>query len=248
MRTSSATTARLACVALVSVLACSDSNPSNPAAPPPPPGPLSLRLEPVASGFDIPIFLTAPPGDVNRLFVVEKTGRIEIIKNGQVLATPFLSLVGQLALDTEQGLLGMAFDPNYSLNGTFYVCYTEASGGALRVVRYQVSSDPDVALTAPMGNILTQPDSYVNHNGGMIVFGADGMLYVGMGDGGGGGDPLNTGQNRGDLLGSILRLDVSGGGAGYAIPLGNPFSSPDRPEIWTFGLRNPWRFSFDRQT
>jgi hypothetical protein len=216
---------------------------TNPTGPPPP---LALGLELVRGGLSFPLFLTSPPGDTTRLFVVEKGGRIRIIENGTLLGTPFLDLTGQVSTGPEQGLLGLAFDPDYDTNGRFYVSYTDGSGDT-RIARYLVSADPDVAVGTADRILLAvdQPDE--NHNGGMIAFGPDRMLYVGLGDGGGSGDTYGNGQDRGDLLGSLLRLDVSGSGD-YVSPPGNPFTSPDASELWDYGLRNPWRFSFDRTT
>jgi len=209
-----------------------------------------LTLEPVVTGLSVPVYLTAPAGD-DRLFVVEKDGLIRIIKNGSVLSTPFLNLTGRTTKGSEQGLLGLAFAPDYATSGRFYVSYTTpgpTNGGTSVVARYHVSTAADIADPASDTVLLTVPQPETNHNGGGIGFGPDGMLYLGLGDGGGGGDPLGTGQDRTDLLGSMLRLDVSG--AGYTIPAGNPFagSATFRHELWNYGLRNPWRWSFDRQT
>jgi glucose/arabinose dehydrogenase len=212
--------------------------------------PVSLVLREVARGLSRPLFLTAPPGDVDRLFVVEKTGTIRVIRRGILLATPFLDLTDSVSTGSEQGLLGMAFAPDYATSGRFIVSYTDRAGDS-RVVRYRVmSGDPDRSDPASADSILTVPQPFDNHNGGMVAFGPDGYLYLGLGDGGGGGDPLGTGQDRRDLLGSLLRLDVGGQGPGYAIPPDNPYLSAAgfRPELWNYGLRNPWRFSFDRQT
>jgi glucose/arabinose dehydrogenase len=210
--------------------------------------PISLGLQPVATGFNFPVYLTAPPGDNNRLFIVEKGGRIHIIKNGTLLGSPFLDISSLVSTGYEQGLLGLAFDPNYANNGRFYISYTDTAGNS-RIVRYLVSSNPDIAQTTPDRVLLTIPQPYANHNGGDIAFGPDGYLYIGMGDGGSGNDPQNNGQDLTDLLGSLLRIDVSPAGD-YAIPSNNPFVNqpPARGELWDYGLRNPWRFSFDRQT
>ncbi len=214
-------------------------------------GPGTLGLQPVASGLSNPVFLTAPAGDTARLFVVEKTGRIRIIKHGVLLPTPFLDLTDSVTTGSEQGLLGLAFYPDYATSGRFLVSYTSPhgaeSGGTSVIARYHVSGSADVADPASGVTLLSLDQPYSNHNGGMIAFGPDGYLYAGFGDGGGGGDPLSTGQDARDLLASILRLDVSGNGS-YTIPSGNPFAtSPTlRHEVWSYGLRNPWRFSFDR--
>lgn len=209
---------------------------------------VSLGLKAVATGLDFPIYLTTSPGDNNRLFIVEKGGRILIIKNGTLLETPFLDIHHLVSTGGEQGLLGLAFDPNYAANGRFYVSYTDTTGDS-RIVRYLVSGNPDVAQAAPDRVLLTIDQPFANHNGGGIVFGPDGYLYIGMGDGGSGNDPQGNGQDLTDLLGSLLRIDVSPQGD-YTIPGDNPFIdlATARPELWDFGLRNPWRFSFDRLT
>jgi len=228
---------------LLALSACSSdagTNPAPPPAPPPPPpsGEFSLTLETVATGLTRPLYLTAPAGD-DRLFIVEQTGRIRIVTNGVVLATPFLDLSSKVSGGNEQGLLSMAFHPDYGANGLFYVNYTGGDGDT-RVERYAVSADPDVADPGSVKLILTVPQPLSNHNGGHILFGLDGMLYVALGDGGGAGDPQNNGQNSGTLLGSLLRLDPDGGDP-YAIPGDNPFDN----ETWAIGLRNPWRLAFD---
>jgi glucose/arabinose dehydrogenase len=204
-----------------------------------------VQLEAVASGLTNPVHLTAPAGDA-RLFIVEQSGRIRIVQNGQLLGTPFLDLSSKLRYGGEQGLLSLAFHPQYATNGFFYVNYTDNSGDT-RVERYRVSSDPNRADPASAKQILFVDQPYSNHNGGHILFGPDGMLYIGMGDGGSGGDPQGNGQNRGSLLGKLLRIDVNSGDP-YGIPTGNPFanSAGARPEIWAYGLRNPWRIAFDR--
>ena len=227
-----------------SLLACSKKH-ENPTSPPPPSP--TIGLQTVQTGLAFPLFLTSPPGDTARLFVVEKGGVIRIIKSGTLLATPFLDISGLVSTAEEQGLLGLAFDPAYATNGRFYVSYTDASGDS-RIVRYLVSSNPDVAVATADRVLLPVVQPEAIHNGGMIAFGPDGKLYVGLGDGGGQGDPYANGQDKTDLLGSILRLDVSGPGD-YGIPVDNPFlTPPDLGELWDDGLRNPWRFSFDRQT
>jgi glucose/arabinose dehydrogenase len=212
------------------------------------PGTSGVRLETVASGLDFPLFLTAPPGDNARLFVVEKTGRIRIVKNGSLLTTPFLDLSTKVSNGSEQGLLGLAFHPDYATNGRFVVNYTNTSGDT-RVAVYRVTANADVADPASEQVILAIDQPFSNHNGGMVVFGPDRKLYVGMGDGGSGGDPQGNGQNRSVLLGKILRLEVSGTGQA-SVPADNPFvgQAGVRPEIWSYGVRNPWRFSFDRLT
>ena len=214
------------------------------------PGPNSsgVGLQEVVSGLDFPLFLTAPPGDADRLFIVEKGGRIRIVRNGSLLAAPFLDLSAKVSGGGEQGLLGLAFHPDYAANGRFVVDYTDRHGDT-RIAVYRVSSNPDLADPASEQIILTVAQPFSNHNGGMVVFGPDGKLYIGMGDGGSGGDPQGNGQNRNALLGKLLRLEVSATGQG-SVPADNPFVGEQgaRPEIWSYGLRNPWRFSFDRQT
>ncbi len=204
----------------------------------------------VASGLTRPLFVTAPPQDTTRLFIVEQRGsdnrgRIKIVKGGVTLATPFLT-TDVLATDNEQGLLGLAFAPDYATSHRFYIYYTDSLGtGTLE--RRTAGANPDVA---DLGRniLLTVPHPFTNHNGGWMAFGPDGYLYISEGDGGSGGDPGDRAQNLNEILGKILRLDVSG--SGYSIPPTNPFAgaTPGRDEIWAFGLRNPWRPSFDRGT
>jgi hypothetical protein len=211
-----------------------------------------LELVPVGS-FVAPIYVAAPPGDGERVFVVEQDGRIKLVRNGLTLATDFLDLTTLVLSGGERGLFSMAFPPDYAASGRFYVYYTARSPvGALTIAEYQRSANPDVA--DPSGRILLSiPHStYGNHNGGQLQFGPDGLLYVATGDGGGGGDPDRNAQNLGSLLGKVLRIDprVGPGGEPYMVPADNPFvgQTGARAEIWSYGLRNPWRFSFDRQT
>lgn len=207
----------------------------------------NVQLIPVASGFDSPTYLTHAFDD--RLFVVEQAGTIRIIREGSVLDEPFLDIqskVGSSGL--EQGLLSVAFHPQYVENGRFFVNYTDSEGATI-VAGYQVSEgDPNRANPDSEQVLLRIAQPYRNHNGGQLQFGLDGYLYIGMGDGGSGGDPLNNGQNPTTLLGALLRIAVEEGGQ-YSIPQDNPFagSAENRGEIWAFGLRNPWRFSFDRK-
>lgn len=212
----------------------------------------SLATEVVATGLNFPVHLTAPDSDSSRLFVVEQSGKIRVIKNGTLLADPFLDISSQVISGGEQGLLGLAFHPNYLSNGYFYVNYTAASPeGQTTVSRFSVSgTNPDSAVLASEAVILTVPQPFANHNGGMIAFGPnDGYLYIGLGDGGAADDPNNNGQNPLVLLGKMLRIDIDGASP-YAIPDDNPFvgDGSTLDEIWALGLRNPWRWSFDRMT
>ena len=207
----------------------------------------ALALTRFVSGLEQPLHLTAAG---ERLFVLEQPGRVRIIRDGKLQPEPFLDLTGQVrSTGMEQGLLGLAFAPDYPSSGIFYVHYTGAQGQTV-VARYRVSAqNPDRADTASAEVLLTLPQPFANHNGGAILFGPDGYLYIALGDGGSAGDPQNNAQNLDSLLGKLLRIDVSGPGA-YRIPPDNPFvSNPAaRDEIWAYGLRNPWRVSFDRAT
>jgi glucose/arabinose dehydrogenase len=217
-------------------------------------GNFNLGLESVVSGLQRPTYVTTASDDSGRLFVVEQPGRIRIVENGQLLDQSFLDIIDLVSTaGNERGLLSVAFRHDYKTSGQFFVDYTRQPDGATIVARYNVSAaDPDVADRNSGVTILEidQPES--NHNGGQLQFGPDGYLYVGTGDGGGQGDqhgPIGNGQNLNVLLGKILRLDVNGTDT-YQIPATNPFvnRSDARPEIWAYGLRNPWRFSFDRAT
>ena len=204
----------------------------------------TLRLQQVAERFQSPVYVVAPPGD-RRLFVVEQAGRIRVVKNGVVSPKAFLDITSRVRSGGEQGLLSMAFHPNYRSNGYFYVDFTDKHGDT-HVERFKVSAKPDVADSASSLLILKIDQPYANHNGGLVMFGPDGMLYIGMGDGGSAGDPRGNGQNKNALLGKILRVNVSSADP-YTIPAGNPFASGEgKPEIWATGMRNPWRFAFDR--
>ena len=209
----------------------------------------TLVFDTIATGLSAPVFLTSAPGDSSRLFVVEQGGVIRVLRHDSLLATPFLDFSDSVSHGDEQGMLGLAFAPDYATSGAFYVHTTDLAGD-IRILRFRVSGDPNVADPASGVEILSFAHPEANHNGGMLTFGNDGYLYIGSGDGGGGGDPLETGQDPSDLLGAILRIDVSGDSAGYVVPAGNPFvgDSGFAPEVWAYGLRNPWRFSFDRQT
>ena len=232
---------RFAFLYLASVCAACADGPTLPPA-------TGLTLEQLPGTFSQPLYVTAPPGDLSRIFVVEKTGRVRVVRNDVLLARAFLDLRTAVSTDGERGLLGLAFPPDYAANGRFIVHFTNTAGDT-RVVRYVVSADPDSADRATADTILAVAQPFPNHNGGWIDFGPDGYLYVALGDGGSGGDPQGNGQRLSTLLGKILRLDVNGA-TGYAIPSDNPFvgTTGARGEIWAYGLRNPWRASFDRQT
>lgn len=219
-----------------------------------PDGGVSLHLQriDVPLSLTFPLFLTAPPGDTNRLFVVEKGGVIKIVDRAtNVLIGTFLDISNLvLSTDPERGLLGLAFDPLYAVNRRFYVSYTDTSGNCV-VARYLADpANANLAQTTADRTIITVAHPVANHNGGMIAFGPDNLLYIGLGDGGTGG---NSARNLGELLGKVLRIDVSQATAPqppYLIPSTNPFVGQVGAlgEIWSLGLRNPWRYSFDRQT
>lgn len=208
----------------------------------------TVTVREVGQISDAALLVTAPPLDP-RLFVVARAGAIRIIKDGQVLPTPFLDISEQIVAGGEQGLLGLAFHPQYATTRAFFVYYT--TNNANVVARCTASAaDPDRAEPG-CTTVLSVPDFAGNHNGGMIEFGADGYLYIGTGDGGGGGDPRRTAQDPNNLLGKILRIDVDTPAAGkaYGIPADNPFAlGGGAPEVFIVGLRNPWRWSFDRAT
>jgi glucose/arabinose dehydrogenase len=212
-----------------------------------------LQLIPVTSGeLEEPLYLTHAGDGTGFLFVVEQTGRIRVLRTNDrspLLRTrPFLDLTDRVLSGGERGLLGLAFHPQYRTNGRLFVNYTRKPDGATVIAEFARSSrDPLVALQdETILMVVAQP--YANHNGGMVSFGQDGYLYIGLGDGGSGGDPQNRAQNRQERLGKILRIDVDRSKP-FAIPADNPFAKHGgRPEIFALGLRNPWRFSFDRQT
>jgi len=225
----------------------------------------TITLTPVATGLDNPVGVTSPPGD-RRVFVVEQTGAIRLFKNDTLVTAPYLNLggnTGPVMYGGERGLLGLAFHPQFAQNGKFYVNFTaKAAGtipaGATVIAEFTVSdAAADVAnVGTSRRDLLVIPQPYANHNGGWIEFGNDGLLYVGMGDGGSAGDPEDRAQNDASMLGKMLRIDVNGrtGTKQYAIPAGNPFAASadgpndPRPENWHKGLRNPFRWSFDRPT
>jgi len=202
--------------------------------------------------FDAPVFVTAPPGDRRRQFVVEQGGRVMVIRDGRTLAEPFLDIRGQVTAGGEQGLLSLAFAPDYAESRRFYVYFTDGAGDQ-RIVEYR-SSGAERTRRGSGRLVLRMDDAESNHNGGLLMFGPDDLLYVGTGDGGGAGDrhgARGNAQDLGSLLGKILRIDPrAGGGRPYRIPDGNPFvgRSGARGEIYAYGLRNPWRFAFDRAT
>ncbi len=210
-----------------------------------------VRLRKVGD-FDDPVYVTSPPGDRERQFVAEQGGRVMVIRGGRKLDAPFLDIRGQVTAGGEQGLLSLAFAPDYAGSGRFYVYFTDDAGDQ-RIVEYR-RRDADRADPGSARLVLRMADSESNHNGGLLLFGPDDLLYVGTGDGGGGGDEhgrRGNGQSLGSLLGKILRIDPrAGGGRPYQVPGDNPFvgRSGARGEIYAYGLRNPWRFSFDRRT
>jgi glucose/arabinose dehydrogenase len=212
-----------------------------------------VRLSRVGS-FASPVYVTAPRGDRNRAFVVEQGGRIRVVRGGRVLSRPFLDVSREIVSGGEQGLLGLAFAPDYATSRRFYVHYTDRSGDT-RIVEYRVrDAGDDVADAGSARVVLRQGQPEPNHNGGQITFGPDGLLYIGLGDGGGGNDqhgPIGNAQNLGTILGKILRINPrESGGRPYSIPSSNPFVRRQgaRGEVYSWGLRNPWRFSFDRRT
>jgi glucose/arabinose dehydrogenase len=237
-------------VATLAIAAChSDSTGPGDSGSPLPPG-IGLQLSPfITAGLTYPVFLTQPLDD-KRVFVVEQGGRIRVVRNGVLQTTPFLDISTRVLSGGERGLLSVAFHPQYATNHFFYVYFTTQTNGDIRIERFTTTSNAEVADPATSKLILTAPHStYPNHNGGLLAFGLDGMLYAGLGDGGSGGDPLGNGQNFNSVLGSLLRLDVDHGDP-YAIPADNPFvgQANHRGEVWAKGLRNPWRYAFDAPT
>lgn len=220
--------------------------PPTPTATPASINPAEYRWRRVADGLTEPVLLTHAGDSSGRTFIVEQPGVIKILQNGQVLAEPFLDIRDRVNDGAnEQGLLGLAFHPQYAANGWFFVNYTGAQG---QTVIARFTANGNVADVTSERIVLEIAQPYANHNGGHVAFGPDGFLYIGLGDGGSAGDPQDFAQNLQSLLGKMLRLDVNT--EPYAIPPGNPFVSRSdiRPEIWSFGWRNPWRFSFDRAT
>jgi glucose/arabinose dehydrogenase len=209
---------------------------------------LPVELVPVAEGLERPVFITDAGDGSGRLFIIEQPGRILVLQDGELAEESFLDIVDQVESGgNEQGLLGLAFHPDFETNGRFFVNYTRAEDGATVVSEMEAAAGAG-ADAASERVLMTIPQPYSNHNGGMIAFGPDGFLYIGTGDGGSGGDPGNRAQNPDDLLGKMLRIDVDGGEP-YGIPQDNPYAAGGgRPEIYAIGLRNPWRFSFDPES
>ncbi|MGB3329452.1 MAG: PQQ-dependent sugar dehydrogenase [Thermomicrobiales bacterium] len=216
------------------------------------PAAFAVGFQEVARGFEKPLFLTHAGDGSGRSFVVEQPGRIRIVTDGTVGETPFLDITDRVgSAGNEQGLLGLAFAPDYATSGACYVDYTDTNGNTV-VSRFTVTEDPAVADPGSEQILLQQEQPFPNHNGGDVAFGPDGNLYISLGDGGSQGDPHGNGQNLGTWLGKILRIDPSqpDGETPYRIPAGNPFvgTAAAKPEVFLYGLRNPWRFSFDRET
>jgi len=210
-----------------------------------------VSLEPFVSGLQSPVLLTSAGDGSGRFFVLEQRGRIRIVRGGQLLPQPYLDITAKVESGGEKGLLGLAFHPRFPQTRRFFVNYTTRQAGQLKtIVAEYLASTANTDVAEPDERILLEfAQPFDNHNGGHLAFGPDGFLYIAAGDGGSGGDPLDNAQNLGTLLGKILRLDVDSG-TPYGVPPDNPFvTTPGaRPEIWAYGLRNPWRFSFDRAT
>ncbi|HUG47502.1 MAG TPA: PQQ-dependent sugar dehydrogenase [Candidatus Limnocylindria bacterium] len=223
-------------------------SPDTPAASPFDPAAVSLAFEPFASGMGALTYLTHAGDGSGLLYAVEQAGVVRVLeRDGSLRSQPLLDLTDRVRAGGEQGLLGLAFHPAYADNGRLFVNYTDHNGDTV-VAEFRRSAEA-VADPATERIVLRVEQPFRNHNGGMVVFGPDGYLYVSLGDGGGGGDPLEAGQDLGTLLGKILRIDVDGGQP-YVVPADNPFVGRQeaQPEIWVWGLRNPWRMSFDRET
>ena len=217
------------------------------------PAALSIRLEPVVRNLNSPLAVVSTRDGSGRLFVVEQPGRIRIVRNGAVVDPPFLNIIPRVSSGGERGLLGLAFAPGYPADPRFFVDYTDTSGNTVISSFTVPAATPDQADPDSERVLLQVDQPFPNHNGGALAFGPDGDLYIGMGDGGSGGDPLGNGQSLTTLLAKILRIRPSGPdatGPGYTIPPDNPFANDAsaRPEIFAYGLRNPWRLSFDRAT
>lgn len=211
------------------------------------PDPGQFKWQQIISGFSSPIGLVSAEDGSDRLFVLEQSGKVQVINERELLDKPFLDISEQVSCCGERGLLGVAFHPNYTENGYFFVNYTNLIGDTV-IARFEVSEDPGQADPTSELKLLVVEQPYGNHNGGGLAFGPDGYLYIALGDGGSGGDPLGNAQNTNTLLGKLLRIDFSEAG-GYGIPADNPYAGGGgAPEVWVYGLRNPWRFSFDRLT
>jgi hypothetical protein len=212
---------------------------------------VAIQLNPVATGLASPLFV-GNAGDLsNRLFIVEQGGVVRVLQPGSSTPTTFLDIHTKVVAGGEQGLLGLAFHPQYAGNGRFFVYYTRAGDGTIVIAEYRVSTDRNVAVPTETVILTIPHPTNTNHNGGMMAFGSDGYLYIGVGDGGAGNDPPNNAQNINVLLGKILRIDINTSpGVPYLSPTTNPFSgaTPGLDEIFAYGMRNPWRFSFDRAT
>jgi len=220
-----------------------------------PGGPPALVLSAFVQGLTAPVGMEVPNDGSGRLLVLEQGGRIRIIQNGALIGAPFLDITSKVESGGEKGLLGLAFHPSFSSNRRFFVYYTRRLGLQLQSVFSEYaasSSNPNQADASSERVLLVVDQPFDNHNGGQLAFGPDGFLYIGLGDGGNEGDPRGNGQNLQTLLGKILRIDVDSpfaAGKQYAVPADNPFAPPaGLPEIWAYGLRNPWRFSFDNAT
>jgi glucose/arabinose dehydrogenase len=255
--TTSGARRRLAALLAAAGLLVSVAGPSAATPLPPPVGPtpnlaaVAIKLVPVATGLNRPVFVTPAPDGSGRLFIVEQSGKIKILASGSVLGTAFLNETRAGPATGEQGLLGLAFHPDFATNRRLFINYTNDDGNSV-IREYRASgSNPNVVDPASTRVILRQHQPYVNHNGGMLAFSKGGYLFIGFGDGGGSGDPANRAQRLDTLLGKILRIDVDGTTAtkNYRIPPSNPYvGRSGRNEIWQRGLRNPWRFTFDRDT
>jgi glucose/arabinose dehydrogenase len=211
--------------------------------------PTDYEISKIADGYEYPLYLTHAGDGSKRMFILEQQGKIKIVdKKLMKIDTPFLDITSRVKSGGERGLLGLAFHPSYVENGFFYVHYSDISGDTV-ISRFEVSENPDLADPNSEEILLNLDQPFGNHNGGQIAFGPDGFLYIGLGDGGAAADPLGNGQDPSTLLGTILRINVDEG-LPYTVPIGNPFidTPTARSEVWAYGLRNPWRFSFDRLT
>lgn len=210
-----------------------------------------VRLNPIASGnFGQPVYVTQPPGSSD-LYVVERTGKVEIVRDGKKLADPFIDITPKVSTDVEQGFLSIAFAPDYESTGLLYAYYTGQDGNENVVEMKRSAGDHDTVDPGSERQVMKMADYAPNHNGGLLVFGPDGHLYIGTGDGGGRGDPRRNAQNLGSPLGKLLRIDPKrSGDKPYTVPADNPFAGKAGalPEIYSYGLRNPWRYNFDTQT